>query len=180
VITSEVARRYARALVTAAERDGVTDQVEEGLHALAEAVSGHKALRQVLMNPRFSRPTRVQMLERILASWGAPPLVSKFARLVVEKDRLADLPAMALSYRELADEKAGRVRAQVRSAFPLDGALAGQIKAKLSAMTGKQVLLEIEHDPGLIGGLVCRVGGVVMDGSIRSQLKNLREALTVK
>lgn len=180
MITGEAARRYARALVTAAERDGIADEVGEGLLALAGAVSAHKGLRQVLMNPRFSRAARVQMLEKVLESGGAHALLRKFARLVVEKDRLAYLPAMAVSYRELADEKAGRVRAQVRSAFPLDGALAGQIKAKLSAMTGKQVLLEIEHDPGLIGGLVCRVGGVVMDGSIRNQLKNLREALTVR
>lgn len=180
MITSEAARRYARALAATAERGAVTDRVGEELLALAEAVSGHRGLRQVLMNPRFSRTTRVQMLEKVLESSGAHTLLRKFARLVVEKDRLAYLPAMAVSYRELADEKAGRVRAQVRTAHPLDETATGQIKAKLSAMTGKQVLLEIGHDPGLIGGLVCRVGGVVMDGSIRNQLKNLREALTVR
>ena len=180
MIRSEAARRYARALVTVAERDGAVDQVGEELLALAGAVSAHRGLRQVLMNPRFPRPTRVRMLESILAASGARLLVGQFARLVVEKDRLADLPAMAVSYRELADEKAGRVRAQVKSAYPLDAAAADELRAKLAAMTGKQVLLEIEHDPGLIGGLVCRMGGVVMDGSIRNQLKNLRETLTVR
>jgi F-type H+-transporting ATPase subunit delta len=180
MITSEAARRYARALVTVAERDGITDEVGEDLLVFSGAVAGHKGLRRVLMNPRFPRADRIRMLEKILEGAGARPLVQKFARLVLEKDRLADLPAMAAIYRELADEKAGRVRAQVKSAFPLDAALAGQIKAKLAAMTGKEVLLEIEHDPGLIGGLVCQVGGVVMDGSIRNQLKNLRETLTVR
>lgn len=180
MIMNEAARRYARALVTVAERDGAADEVGDDLFALAEAVSGNRELRQVLMNPRFPRPVRVRMLEQVLEAGGARPLLRKFARLVVEKDRLADLPAMAAAYRELADEKAGRVRAQVKSAFPLDEAAAGQLRAKVAAMTGKEVLLEVEHDPGLIGGLVCRVGGVVMDGSIRNQLKNLRETLTVR
>ena len=180
MITSEAARRYARALVAVAEREGAVDPVGEELSALADMVAGHRELRRVLMNPRFPRPDRIRMIEGILESGGARPLLRKFARLVLEKDRLADLPAMAVIYREFADEKAGRARAQVRSAYPLDEALAARLKAKLGAMTGKEVLLEVERDPGLIGGLVCQVGGVVMDGSIRNQLKNLRETLTVK
>ncbi|MEK6709668.1 MAG: ATP synthase F1 subunit delta [Nitrospinota bacterium] len=180
MITSEAARRYARALAATAEQGGATDRVGDELLALAEAVSGHPDLRRLLMNPRIPRSRRIQTIERILEASGASLLVRQFARLVLEKDRLADLPAMAVCYRELADEKAGRARAQVRTAHPLDEAATGQIKVKLSAMTGKQVILEIEHDPALIGGLACRVGGVVMDGSIRNQLKNLREALTVR
>lgn len=180
MITGEAARRYARALVMTAEREGTIDPVGEELFALAETVSSHRGLRRVLMNPRFSRTDRIRMLERILEAAGARPLLRKFARLVLEKDRFSELPAMAARYRELADEKAGRVRAQLRSAFAPDEATIGRLRARLAAMTGKDVLLEVEHDPGLVGGLVCRVGGVVMDGSIRNQLKNLREALTVR
>ena len=72
----------------------------------------------------------------------------------------------------------GRVRAQVSTAFDLSDFAQAELLRKLSEVSGKEVLLEVEKDESLIGGLVCRMGGVVMDGSIRNQLKNLRESMT--
>ena len=71
-----------------------------------------------------------------------------------------------------------RVRAQVRTAFDLPESAREELRKKLSEVSGKDVLLEVEKDESLIGGVVCRMGGVVMDGSIRNQLKNLRENLS--
>jgi len=180
VIGGEAARRYAKALVEIAERHGALDETGAELAALAEGVARHAELRRVLMNPRFPRPTRVRVLVGLLEASGASELARQFARVVAEKDRIAELPAMAAEYQRLADERRGRVRAQVRSARGLEAPSVKKLREKLSAMTGREVLLEVEKDESLIGGLVCRVGGVVMDGSIRNQLKNLREALTVK
>ena len=59
----------------------------------------------------------------------------------------------------------------------LDAEAIEGLRAKLSEITGSEVLMEVETDETLIGGLVCRVGGVVMDGSIRNQLRNLRNTL---
>ena len=72
----------------------------------------------------------------------------------------------------------GRVRAQVRTAFDLPESAREELRKKLSEVSGKDVLLEVEKDESLIGGVVCRMGGVVMDGSIRNQLKKLRENLS--
>ena len=152
------------------------DETGEELAALAEA-SENPELRRVLMNPRFSRSVRCEIVDGILESMGAGELVRKFAQLVARKDRIADLPGIAERYRALADEMRGRVRAQVRTAYELSGAAQEELRRKLSEMSGKDVILEVEKDETLIGGLVCRMGGVVMDGSVRNQLKNLRENL---
>ncbi len=176
MIGGEAARRYARALVGIADRENILDEVGVELLELAEVVD-HPDLRRVLLNPRFSRPARTQILENILETSGASELMKKFGRLVAQKDRICDLPGIAQQYQALADDLKGRVRAQVRTAFDLSSAVQEELRAKLSEVTGKEILLEVEKDESLIGGLVCRMGGIVMDGSIKNQLKNLREKL---
>lgn len=174
MIGGEAARRYARALVEIAGRQNVLDEMGEELSSLAEGLD-HPELRRVLMNPRFPRPARTKILESILESSGASELMKKFGRLVAEKDRIADLPGIAQQYQALADDVKGRVRAQVQTAFDLAPAAQEDLRAKLSEVTGKEVLLEVKKDESLIGGIVCRMGGIVMDGSIKNQLKNLRD-----
>jgi len=177
VIGGEAARRYAKALVEIAEKQGLLDETGEELAELAETLE-HPELRKVLMNPRFSRQARTGIIDSILESAGASELMRKFARLVAEKDRIAELPAIAERYQSQADKMKGRVRAQVRTAFDLPESAREELRKKLSEVSGKDVLLEVEKDESLIGGVVCRMGGVVMDGSIRNQLKNLRENLS--
>ncbi len=177
MIGGEAARRYAKALVDIAEKGGVLDETGAALAELAEALENPE-LRKVLMNPRFSRQVRTGIIESIVDTSGAGELIRKFAMLVTEKDRIAELPAIAERYQALADEMKGRVRAQVSTAFDLSDSAQDELRRKLSEVSGKEVLLEVEKDESLIGGLVCRMGGVVMDGSIRNQLKNLRESMT--
>jgi F-type H+-transporting ATPase subunit delta len=178
VIGGEAARRYAKALVNIAEKGGVLDETGVELAELAEALE-HLELRKVLMNPRFSRQVRTGIIGSIVDASGAGELIRKFALLVTEKDRIAELPAISERYQALADKMKGRVRAQVATAFDLTESAQDELRRKLSEMSGKEVLLEVEKDESLIGGLVCRMGGVVMDGSIQNQLKNLRESMTI-
>jgi F-type H+-transporting ATPase subunit delta len=177
MIGGQAPRRYAKALVDIAEKQGTLDETGAELAQLDEALDNPE-LRKVLMNPRFSRPVRTGIIDDILKSSGASELMQKFARLITEKDRIAELPAISDRYQALADEMRGRVRAQVRTAFDLSDSAREELRKKLSEVSGKEVLLEVEKDSSLIGGLVCRMGGIVMDGSIRNQLKNLRESLT--
>lgn len=179
MIGGEAARRYARALVDIAERQNLLDEVGEELQALAEGLD-HPELQRVILNPRFPRSARSRVLESILETSGASDLMKKFGRVLAEKDRIADVAGIAQKYRELADEKKGRVRAQVRTAFDLAPSAQEELRIKLSEVTGKEVFLEVEKDESLIGGLLCRMGGIVMDGSIRNQLKNLRDSLITK
>lgn len=173
----EAARRYARALVEIAEKQDALDETGEALAEIAGELRGNRELRRVLLNPRFARGARVRILEDIMDSSGASELLRNFVRVAAEKDRVGELSAMARSYQQLADERRGRVRARVSAARDLDPAALEKLREKLSEMTGSEVLVEVERDEKLIGGLVCRLGGVVMDGSIRNQLRSLRKTL---
>ena len=177
MIGGEAARRYARALVDIAESRGVLDETGEALSEIAGEFQGNQELRRILLNPRFARTERVKILDEIMSASGASELLRNFVRVVAEKDRIGELSDMAHSYRQLADEKRGRVRAQVSTAYDLDAEAIEGLREKLSEITGSEVLMEVETDETLIGGLVCRVGGVVMDGSIKNQLRNLRNTL---
>jgi F-type H+-transporting ATPase subunit delta len=103
--------------------------------------------------------------------------VSRFAVLLVERGRIAFLPMISRAYQELTDLQLGRVRAVVSSARPLDVVTEAEIQRALERRTGKKVLMKTEVDPSLIGGVVARVGGLVLDGSLRTRLDQLGSRL---
>jgi F-type H+-transporting ATPase subunit delta len=97
--------------------------------------------------------------------------------LLLDKGRIGSLPDIARAHRALVDEHAGRVRATVTTARPLDPALEARLKAALEKTSGKTVLLDKKEDPSIVGGLVTQLGDIVYDGSVRTQLQQLREQL---
>ncbi len=100
-----------------------------------------------------------------------------FLMLLLDRGRIGALPGIGREFRALADAHAGRISATVRSAQPLDPGVELRLKAVLEKRTGKTVILDKEEDPGLIGGIVTQVGDLVYDGSVRTQLANLRRQL---
>jgi F-type H+-transporting ATPase subunit delta len=103
--------------------------------------------------------------------------VQRFVLLLLERRRIVLLPSIARAYRDMADAHLGRVRAQITSAEPLAAAALDRVRRSLEQRTGKQVIVETAVDPDLIGGLVARVGDLVLDGSVRTQLSDLRAKL---
>jgi F-type H+-transporting ATPase subunit delta len=103
--------------------------------------------------------------------------VRNFYALLIDQRRLVDLPAIREEYARLADEAAGRTRAEVVSASPLSDAQRERLRRALASRTGKQVELSERVDPSLVGGAIATVSGLVFDGSLRTQLDQLRSAL---
>ena len=101
--------------------------------------------------------------------------VHDFARLLLVRGRIAQLPLIARHLRLMVDEQMGRVRASVTSAKPLDFSAETRIRSALSRSTGKNVVLEKQVDPSLLGGVVTQVGDLLYDGSLRTQLELLRQ-----
>ena len=97
---------------------------------------------------------------------------------LVDQRRFVDFGSIREEFARLADEAAGRVQAEVTSASPLGDAQRSRLQAALAAQTGQQVELVERVDPDLIGGAVAKVGGVVFDSSLRTQLSVLRDTLT--
>jgi F-type H+-transporting ATPase subunit delta len=105
------------------------------------------------------------------------PLTVKFLSLLLERDRLGYLPGIVSSYRRMLNEAQGRIEARVVSAAALDGALMDQLRERLRGIANKDVVLQQETDPSLIGGLLIELEGKIFDGTIRTQLERMKQRI---
>jgi F-type H+-transporting ATPase subunit delta len=177
MIMGSVARRYAKALFSLAVEMGRVEPWSETLQSLNEAVEGSPDLREVLSNPVYSREQRRAIVEKLAAALRLESEPANLLFLLGDRNRLGYLAAIVDNFRTLADGHLGRVRAKVTSAVPLDASAAQAIADRLSQATKATVLLDRDVDPALLGGVVAQVGSLVYDGSVRTQLEDLRRQL---
>jgi F-type H+-transporting ATPase subunit delta len=175
MIAGSLARRYARALLDIGIAKGSYEQLGKDIDELAALYSGSRDLTEALTNPVFPMARRRAVLEAILERAGVSPVTRNFVLLLLDRERIPYLPAIGRELRAMVDERAGRVRALVTSARPLTADNVATIQAALEKVSGKKVLLEKKEDPTLLGGVVAKVGDVVYDGSVRTQLEMMRE-----
>jgi ATP synthase F1 delta subunit len=180
-----IGRRYARALALALVGDtgdakakaGQLQKVEEELRDLAALFLQKGDLREAMLNPSFSIEQRREILKQVSEGAALSTETRVVLDLLVQGDRLRQLPAIARAFQEEVDERTGRVRATVSSAKPLDAATMQQVVKALEKKTGKAVLAEAKVDPSLIAGVSARIGGIVYDSTVRSHLERLRQQL---
>jgi F-type H+-transporting ATPase subunit delta len=176
-VIGSISRRYARALLEVAGPQGSADAVADELESLSAALAVSDDLRNVLFNPAFDRQQRQLVVEGLIGALKLGATVGNLACLLVDRDRFRHLGAIAQSYREIADEQAGRARASVRTAVALPAEIAPKLEVALSAAVSRKVSLETRVDPGLLGGAVAQVGSLLFDGSVKTELENLRSTL---
>lgn len=177
MIMGSIARRYARALFSLAVE---TDRVEpwsDALLALKTVVEGSPDLRDVLSNPVYTKDQRRAIVGQLAAAHRLDAEPANLLFLLADRSRLGYLGAVVETFRALADAKLGRLRAKVTSAVPLDAAASQAMADRLSQATRATVLLDRTVDPALLGGVVAQVGNFVYDGSVRTQLEDLRRTL---
>src|SRR5262245_44450208 len=175
MIAGSLARRYARAVLDIGIAKGTYEQLGKDLDDLAAIYSGSRDLTEALTNPVFPMSRRRAVLEAILERAAVTPVTRNFVLLLLDRERIPYLPAIARELRAMVDERAGRVRAVVTSARALSDENVANIQAALEKVSGKKVLLERREDPTLLGGVVAKVADVVYDGSVRTQLESMRE-----
>lgn len=177
--THAVARRYATALVELTSEQGSLESVEKDLAKIAGVLAMAPDLRSALTNPAFKVEERKAVLTQVLGKLGAHKLTKNFLFLLNDRNRLAAFDAILVAFGEQYDVRMGRVRAEITSAKPLDDASIELLRNHLQTITkASQVVVSHSIDPKLIGGIVTRIGDLVLDGSVRTQLKLLREQLT--
>ena len=168
-----VARRYAKALFELGVDKGNFEALGQDLEALARLYTESRELRQTLENPVFKQSQKRAIVQSVLPRVATNPLLHSFALLLVDRGRIGTLPMIARAFQEMTDAQLGRVRAVVTSAKPLDATTESEIQRALERRTGKKVLMKSEVDPTLIGGVVARVGDLVLDGSLRTRLASV-------
>jgi F-type H+-transporting ATPase subunit delta len=175
--TGSIARRYAKALFSLALEKGRVEPWSNSLQGLKTAVEGSPDLRDVLANPIYSREQRHAIVEKLAAALSLDEEPASLLFLLGDRNRLAYLSGVVDTFRDYADQHLGRLRARVTSAVKLDETAAQAIADELSKKTNAKVLLDRVVDPAILGGVVAQVGSLVYDGSVRTQLEDLRKQL---
>jgi F-type H+-transporting ATPase subunit delta len=175
--TGSIARRYAKALFSLALEKGRAEPWSNSLQGLKAAVEGSPDLRDVLANPVYSREQRRAIVEKLAHALSLDEEPASLLFLLGDRNRLAYLSGVVDTFRDYADQHLGRLRARVTSAVRLDDGAAQAIADELSKKTKAKVLLDRVVDPGILGGVVAQVGSLVYDGSVRTQLEDLRKQL---
>lgn len=174
-----IARNYAETLFELARRHGGDPTVDEYASAIADVagiLENEPLVREFLETPRISVEAKRNALQ---ASFGGrvPDLFLRFLKVVVENRRQGVIGEIAEQYGILVDEARGRIRADVVLARDADEGLRAEIVSSLERRTGKRVVAEFTVDPSLIGGIVVRVGGEILDGSLRRRAEGLRRKM---
>lgn len=172
-----IARRYAKALLLIGKEDGNAETYREELEGMANLISRNDELEQAISNPLYDAVGRKKVLETLIAKIDVSAVMRSFLLLLFDKGRIGFVASISDFYQKLADELKGVARASLVSATELSSEAVEKIRATLSQKTGKDIILDVEQDPGLIGGIVTRLGDLVLDGSIKTQLLNMRESL---
>jgi F-type H+-transporting ATPase subunit delta len=174
---SAAPRRYARALFSLANDESRAADVREELRRFGAALEASAELRAVLLQPLHPAAERRRVLDALAEKLGASSLLRRFYAYLIDQRRLVAFDAIEAEFVRLADEAAGRAKAKVRTAQPLSAEQQQRLARALAARAGRAVELEVEIDPTLVAGLVAQLGDTVYDGSLKSQLVQLRSVL---
>jgi F-type H+-transporting ATPase subunit delta len=177
MVTGSLARRYAKALLSIGIQQQTFDALGKELDRTAATFTTSPELRNALENPVFPAEKRRLVLDELARRLGLSKVVRNFVMLLLDKGRIAALPDIARAHHTLVDEHAGRIRATLTTARPIDPALEQRLRTALEKQSGKVVLLDKKEDPSIVGGVITQLGDIVYDGSVRSQLSRLREEL---
>lgn len=177
MIKRTIARRYAKALLIIAKKEKRIQEISDELSSLLVLIERVTRFWQVVNNPLYNLDRRKRVLSEVARVTGMSPPVVGLLRLLLDKDRMKYLPFIISVYNEMADEAMGRVRASIYAAMEPTKEEKEKIREKLTRVTGKEVILETIQDTSLIGGMVTKIRGLVLDGSLRTQLSRIRENL---
>jgi F-type H+-transporting ATPase subunit delta len=167
---------YADALFEVARAEGTLTEIEDELFRFSQTMQGSDELRDALTDPRIPAARRQQVVEDLLDG-KASPVTTALVSMVVGTGRARDLPAIIRQLVERSAAEANKEVAEVRTAVNLTATQRERLAEALSTATGKQVTLKVVVDPSVLGGVVAQVGDTVIDGSVRSRLDQLKQAL---
>ncbi|MDC7784150.1 F0F1 ATP synthase subunit delta [Rhodoplanes sp. TEM] len=176
-IVAGMAGRYATALFELARDSGTLDAVSRDLDSFEALLHGSPDLLRLVRSPAFSAEEQTRAVTAVLAKAKMEGTAANFLRLVASNRRLFAVRDMIRDFRELLARHRGEVTALVTVAEPLADAHKAEIKKALDAVTGKNVKVEVQVDPAIIGGLVVKVGSRMVDGSLRTKLNAIKHAM---
>ena len=174
---SGLAERYAAALFDLADERRMLDQVASDLRQLRAMLVASPDLARLVRSPILTRAEQGKAIAALAERAGFSPLVRDFLAVVAKNRRLFAVPAMIEAYLRNLAERRGEVTAEVSAAQPLSEPQLAQLSEQLRRSVGRRVSVDVRVDPGLIGGMIVKLGSRMIDGSIKSKLQRLQLAM---
>jgi F-type H+-transporting ATPase subunit delta len=172
-----VARRYATALADVAMARGEAREVQEELSAWESMTAANADLLEVFRNPTIPYEQKRDVLGALVSRAHVRPTTANFLHVLLRNQRLTDLSEINKRFARELDDRSGVVVAQVTTARPVPAQVQEGLSERLSNLTGRRVRLQFAVDEELIGGVTTRIGSTVYDGSVRTQLQEIRQRL---
>ena len=172
-----LARRYAKALFAVGKENDAYEAYNDTLQEVAGLYTSNPEVADALTNPLYPLDVKEKVMAGIISSAGIDKVAANFLNLLVEKKRAEILPDIAEAFKAMVDEEKNISHGSVTSAVELSAELQAKVQAALEKLTGKKVELSTSVDPSLIGGIVAKVGDLVLDGSIKTQLAGLKDSI---
>jgi F-type H+-transporting ATPase subunit delta len=169
----EIAEVYSRALFEVAQEHDVLDRVHDELGQFADALAEDRNLQLFFFSPYFSSEEKAEGVERILED--ADERLVNFLQLLAERHRMPVLPRIRRAFDAMWAEENRLLPVSVTSAVELDEELVREIGRRIEEQTGRRVELSANVDPDVLGGLMVRVGNMVLDATVRNRLEQLRK-----
>lgn len=176
-MNTATARRYAKALFDLARHEKQLGPIRERLEQTDRMIRTQAELLDLCRNPLYNLDEKKQILGSLGDRIGNPPLLRRFMDLLVQKNRLRELPEIAKLFGALVDEAQGLEHVRVRVARSLSKEEETGLKKKLETILKRDLDLIVESDPSLIGGIVVHTGNRVYDGSVKNMFQGLRREL---
>ncbi len=169
----EIARVYADALFSVARERDELDAIRSQLGQIADAVAENRDLQVFFFSPYFSSAEKRDGIARAVS--GASPELVNFLELLAEKHRMPAIFRIRARFEELWAEENRQLDVRLTSAVELDPEVVSRVRAEIERQTDRRIELESSVDDRIIGGLVLRVGNMVVDASLRGRLERLRK-----
>jgi F-type H+-transporting ATPase subunit delta len=176
-IQASLAGRYAIALFELADEQGRLEAVAASLAAVREALAESDDFRALTTSRLIGRDEAARAVAATAEAMRLDPITASFLGVLAANRRLGQLGAIIRAFNLLAARHRGEITAEVTSARPLDDGQLDALRKNLRARMGRDIAVEANIDPAILGGLVVKIGSRMIDGSIRTKLNNLAQAM---
>lgn len=172
-----LAKRYAKALFAVGSEADALDAFATTLSGFAAVVADNAELADALSNPMYPADAREAVMAEVVKSAGIDGMMANFLNLLAQKRRADAIGDIAEMFQIMVDEANNTCQGVVVSASEMDDALTSEVQQALEKITGKRVAITTQVDESIIGGIIAKVGDLVLDGSIKTQLDELKESI---
>ncbi len=172
-----LARRYAKALFAVGKENESYEAYNDALQGVAGLYASNPEIVDALTNPLYPLDVREKVMTGLVSSMEVEKVMGNFLILLVQKKRAEILPEISEEFQMMVNVEKNVSHGSIISAVELSDELQANVQATLEKLTGKKVVLSTSVDPSLIGGIIAKVGDLVLDGSIRTQLAGLKDTI---